>query len=200
MEIEYAGTSGKAAKAVSDSTLTIAPRERVSNGRKAWVTPYVPKRLTARCCSSTARSLKSSYRATPALLMRTSSDSTRSTAACDLRRVGHVQGQRRDPPIRVGQRLARTGIHPLRAPPQGFLDQRLTDTTIGPGHQNCTACDRHTTLLTEPRCRRAGRPRSHGSEPLVRMARLCVRKSWFASEVTPTSPLMFFARQAWGGD
>jgi hypothetical protein len=36
-EIEYAGRSGKAAKADVDRTFTIAPRERASNGRKAWV-------------------------------------------------------------------------------------------------------------------------------------------------------------------
>jgi hypothetical protein len=28
--------SGKEAKAVTDRTLTMAPRERVSNGKKAW--------------------------------------------------------------------------------------------------------------------------------------------------------------------
>src|SRR5216684_1749715 len=79
-EIEYAGMTGKAAKAATDRTLTIAPRERVSSGRKAWVTPYVPKRLTSRCRSSAARSLKSSYSAKPALLMRISRDPTLSTA------------------------------------------------------------------------------------------------------------------------
>ena len=56
-EIEYAGIIGNAATAARDRTLTMAPRERVSNGRKAWVTPCVPKRLTARCRSSVARSL-----------------------------------------------------------------------------------------------------------------------------------------------
>ena len=61
----------------------------------------------------------------------------------NLRSVGHVQGQGRDAPIQVGQGLARTGIHPLRASPQGFLDQRLSDTAIGPGHQNCFVCDSH---------------------------------------------------------
>jgi hypothetical protein len=62
----------------------------------------------------------------------------------NLRSVGHVQGQRRDATIRVGQGLARTGIHSLRASPQCFLHQRLPDTSIGPGHQNCFACDCHT--------------------------------------------------------
>jgi hypothetical protein len=52
----------------------------------------------------------------------------------NLRSVGHVQGQWRDALIPVGQRLARTGIHPLRASPQRFLDQRLSYTAIGPGH------------------------------------------------------------------
>src|SRR4029453_12833710 len=33
----------------------------------------------------------------------------------------------------------------------------------------------------------------------VRMARLCVRKSWFASEVPPTSPLRFFHARPWRG-
>ncbi len=61
----------------------------------------------------------------------------------NLRRAGHVQGQRRDAPVRVGQGLARTGIHPPRASPQRFLDQRLSDTAIGPGHQNRSVCDRH---------------------------------------------------------
>ena len=31
--------TGTAAKAATDTTLTIAPRDRVSNGRKACVTP-----------------------------------------------------------------------------------------------------------------------------------------------------------------
>jgi hypothetical protein len=60
-----------------------------------------------------------------------------------LHRVGHVQGQGRDAVIRVGRWLARTGIHPLRASPQGLLDQRLSDAAIGPGHQNCSVCDCH---------------------------------------------------------
>src|SRR6266852_4284231 len=34
-EIEYAGLNGTAAMAANDRTLTMAPRERVSNGRKA---------------------------------------------------------------------------------------------------------------------------------------------------------------------
>src|SRR5216684_531432 len=62
----------------------------------------------------------------------------------NLRRAGHVQGQRRDAPVRVGQGLARTGIDPARASPQGFLDQRLPDAAIGPGHQNCLVGDCHT--------------------------------------------------------
>jgi len=53
-------------------------------------------------------------------------------SALDLRRVGHIQGMGRNAPIRVGQRLARTGIHRLRVSPQRFLDQRLPDTAIGP--------------------------------------------------------------------
>src|SRR5215510_13777956 len=40
--------NGNAAQAVTDRTLTMTPRERVSNGRNAWVTPQVPNRLTAR--------------------------------------------------------------------------------------------------------------------------------------------------------
>ena len=67
----------------------------------------------------------------------------------DLRRVGHVQGQRRDAPIRVGQGLARTGVHPPRASPQGLLDQRLPDAAIGPGHQNCSVGDCHCVLLID---------------------------------------------------
>src|SRR5271165_3958871 len=43
--------------------------------------------------------------------------------------------------------LARAGIHPLRASPQGFGDQRLPDAAIGPGHQDCLVCDVHNTLL-----------------------------------------------------
>jgi hypothetical protein len=50
----------------------------------------------------------------------------------ELRFVGHVQGQGRNAPIQVGQRLARTGIHLLGTSAQGFLDQCLSDTAIGP--------------------------------------------------------------------
>ena len=39
-----------------------------------------------------------------------------------LRRAGHVQNQRRDPPVGMGQRLPGAGIHPLHATLQGFLD------------------------------------------------------------------------------
>jgi hypothetical protein len=38
------------------------------------------------------------------------------------------------------------------------------------------------------------------TNPLIRMARLCVRKGWFASEVTPTSPLMFLPADIGDGD
>jgi hypothetical protein len=63
----------------------------------------------------------------------------------NLRRFGHVQGQRRDPPIRVDQRPARTGIHPPRASPEGILDQRPPYTAIAPGHQNRSVCDCHVS-------------------------------------------------------
>jgi hypothetical protein len=73
-----------------------------------------------------------------------------------LRHVGYVQGQGRDAPIRIGEGLARTGIHPLRASPQGFLDQPLPETGIGPGHQMRFVCD----CLT-PCCRiNTDRPRT----------------------------------------
>src|SRR6266542_2839187 len=52
----------------------------------------------------------------------------------------------------MNQRLARTGIHPRRASPQGFLDQRLPETPVGPGHQNCLPFDCH-------------RLRAHGQPP-----------------------------------
>src|SRR5439155_16926731 len=42
LEIEYAGENGTAAMDDNDRTLIMAPRERVCNGRKAWVTPYGP--------------------------------------------------------------------------------------------------------------------------------------------------------------
>ena len=54
-----------------------------------------------------------------------------------LRGVGHVQAQGRDARIHVGHGPASADIYPLRTPAQSFLDQRLSDTTIGPGHQNC---------------------------------------------------------------
>ncbi len=38
-EIEYAGVSGRGARAIVDTLLTMAPPERVSAGRKAVVTP-----------------------------------------------------------------------------------------------------------------------------------------------------------------
>jgi hypothetical protein len=60
-----------------------------------------------------------------------------------LRSVGHVQGQGRDAPIQVGQRLARAGIHPLRASPQGFLDQRLSDTAISAGDDDILIFEAH---------------------------------------------------------
>jgi hypothetical protein len=38
---------------------------------------------------------------------------------------------------------SRTGIHPLRALPQGFLNERPPDTAIGSGYENCSICDLH---------------------------------------------------------
>ena len=61
----------------------------------------------------------------------------------NLRRVGHVQGQGRDAPVRVGQRLARAGIHPLRASGEGLGDQGLPDAAISPGHQHRLVGDCH---------------------------------------------------------
>jgi hypothetical protein len=66
-----------------------------------------------------------------------------------LCRAGHVQGQRRDAAIRVGQGLARAGVHPLRASAQGFPDQRLPDAPVGPGDQDCLAFDCHNILLID---------------------------------------------------
>ena len=66
--------------AATETTFTTAPLVRLSSGRKASVMPQVPKRLTARCRSSAARSLNSSGTATPALLKRMSSDPTFSAA------------------------------------------------------------------------------------------------------------------------
>jgi hypothetical protein len=64
----------------------------------------------------------------------------------NLRGVGHVQGQRRDAGIRVGQRLARAGVDPLRAAPEGFADQRLPDTAVGP----VTRTARSSILMRPP--------------------------------------------------
>ena len=80
----------------------MAPRERVSNGRKAWVTPYVPKRLTARCCSSTARSLEIVVQAHAGIVDEDVERLDFLDGRLNLRRVGHVQGQRRDTTICVG--------------------------------------------------------------------------------------------------
>jgi hypothetical protein len=64
----------------------------------------------------------------------------------------------------TGQRLwirrARTGIHPLRASPQGLLDQRPTEAPIGPSHQNSCVCDLHFIFLGEIRGKAASRPGS----------------------------------------
>ncbi len=64
-------------------------------------------------------------------------------SSLSLRSVGHVQGQGRDAPIQVGQGLARAGIHPLRASPQGFLDQRLSDTAISAGDGDILVFEAH---------------------------------------------------------
>src|ERR1039457_5149820 len=66
------GVSGNGARAINDRLLTMAPLDRFSIGRKARETLYMPKKLTARVCSMTAGSLRSSYGAVPELLMRTS--------------------------------------------------------------------------------------------------------------------------------
>jgi hypothetical protein len=63
------------------------------------------------------------------------------------RGVGDVQGQGRDTPVRVGKGLACGGVDPLRPPVQGFLDQRLPDAAIGPGHQHRVVSDCHAFSL-----------------------------------------------------
>jgi hypothetical protein len=78
-----------------------------------------------------------------------SRDSTLSTAAW-ICPAGHVQRQGRHARIRVGQGLASAGIHPFRASPQGFLDQRPPDTAIGTGHQNGSICDCRRAAHTKP--------------------------------------------------
>ena len=64
-------------------------------------------------------------------------------SALNLLGIGYVQGQRRDALIQVGQGLARTGVHPLRASAQGFLDQRLSDTAIGAGDDDILVFEAH---------------------------------------------------------
>jgi hypothetical protein len=59
----------------------------------------------------------------------------------DLRRAGHIQDQRRDPVVGVGNGLARAGVHPPRAPAQGFLDQGPPDPAVGSGHQDGAVCN-----------------------------------------------------------
>src|SRR5262249_27604256 len=61
----------------------------------------------------------------------------------DLRRAGYVQGNRRDPRVRVGGGPARACVHALCAPAEGFGDQRLPDAAIGPGDQDRLACYSH---------------------------------------------------------
>src|SRR5882724_6836639 len=68
-------------------------------------------------------------------------------SSLNLLPVGDVQCQRRDTRIGVGQGLPRTGIHPLRAPAQSFLDQRPADASIGTGYENGFACDFHYCWL-----------------------------------------------------
>jgi hypothetical protein len=62
----------------------------------------------------------------------------------NLCRIGHIQGHRRDAPIRMGQGLPGTGVDASRAPAQGFLHQRLPNTAIAAGHQKRFICDCHT--------------------------------------------------------
>jgi hypothetical protein len=61
----------------------------------------------------------------------------------NLRRVGHVQGQRPGARVGVGQGLARAGKDPLGASAQGFGDQGLPDAAVGPGHQDGLVGDGH---------------------------------------------------------
>src|ERR1700731_19123 len=69
-------------------------------------------------------------------------------SSLNLLLVGDVQCQRRNTPIGMGQGLPRTGIHPLRASSQSFLDQRSANAAIGTGNQNCLVCDDHYFLLS----------------------------------------------------
>jgi hypothetical protein len=123
----------------------MAPRERVSNGRKAWVTPCVPKEVDGEVLFERGTIAQVIVKRHAGVIDEDIERLDSLDSCLSLRRVGHVQGQGRDAPIQVGQGLARTGIHPLRASPQGFLDRRLPDAAIGPGHQKCSVCDCHTS-------------------------------------------------------
>jgi len=94
----------------------------------AWITSYVPNRLTAVVDQDVER--------TDCLDGR-----------LDLRRIGHVERHGDDAPVGVGQLLPGTGIDPGRAFVQGLVDQRLPDPPICSRHQHCLAFDLHVLLL-----------------------------------------------------
>src|ERR1700759_554904 len=81
LEIEYDVNMGNGASATQDKRLMTAPRERINDGRNAWVRAYEPCRCTARWRSSTAGSNGWSGTMIPALLMRRSSGPAASAAA-----------------------------------------------------------------------------------------------------------------------
>jgi hypothetical protein len=71
----------------------------------------------------------------------------------DLRWVGDVECQRRDPALAAYVRLPRPGTHALRAPSQRLIHERPPEATVGPDDQNRAVCDvrapAHHKLLGE---------------------------------------------------
>lgn len=124
----------------------MAPLERVSNGKKAWVTPYVPE-VHGEMLFDDGTVAEIVVQSHSGVVDEDVERRDLVHGRLDLRRTGHVQGQGRDPSVWVIQGLACAGIDPPRPSPQSFLDQRLPDAAIGPRHEDRSVFDGHDTLL-----------------------------------------------------
>ena len=104
--------SANGASAISDTLLTIAPRDRVSSGRNAWVTAYGAEQVDREALLERAAIAEVVVERHAGVVDEDVERLDPLDRGLDLRRVGHVEDQRRDAPVAMGDRPAGAGVHP----------------------------------------------------------------------------------------
>jgi hypothetical protein len=119
LEIESAGMNGKAARAVTDRTLTTAPRARVSCGREGLGHAVGAEEVDRQMLFQRAAVAEVVVEPQARVVDQDVEGPGLPGGGLDLRRAGHVQAQRRDPLAWMSQRLAGAGAHTRRPSAEG---------------------------------------------------------------------------------